>query len=310
MNEIKVLSVNISEEKGVIKKPVDKIDLNEMGVENDAHAGDWHRQVSLLARESIDKFEGILGRKIEFGEFAENITTQGITLYKTKPGDKFYIGDVELEVTQIGKKCHGDGCAIFSQVGKCVMPKEGIFAKVIKTGTINPGDSIKYLPKVIKVLIVTLSDRASKGEYKDKSGPKIFEMVTNYYKSIEMEHFIDHQVIPDDADQLKMILDKAKEEMYDVIITTGGTGIGPRDITVETVQPLLDKEIPGIMEMIRIKYGQEKPNALLSRGVAGVMGSSLVYTLPGSVKAVGEYMTEILKTLQHLIYMLHGIDAH
>jgi len=310
MSEIKVLSVNISEEKGVIKKPVDEIILNEKGVEKDAHAGDWHRQVSLLAKESIDKFESVLGRKIGFGEFAENITTQGITLYKTKPGDKFYIGDVELEVTQIGKKCHGDGCAIFSQVGKCVMPKEGIFAKVIKTGTIKPGDSVKYLPKVIKVLIITLSDRASKGEYEDKSGPKIFEMVSKYYKSIEMEHFIDHQVIPDSADQLKEILGKAKEDMYDVIITTGGTGIGPRDITVETVQPLLDKEIPGIMEMIRIKYGQEKPNALLSRGVAGVMGNSLVYTLPGSVKAVGEYMTEILKTLQHLIYMLHGIDAH
>lgn len=310
MSEIKVVSVNISEEKGVIKKPVEKIFLNEKGVENDAHAGDWHRQVSLLAKESIEKFEEILGRKLEYGEFAENITTEGITLYKTKPGDRLYIGDVELEVTQIGKKCHGDGCAIFSQVGKCVMPKEGIFAKVLKTGEIKPDDTMKYLPKVIKILIVTLSDRASKGEYEDRSGPKINEMLTRYYKSIEMEHLIDHKIIPDDADQLKQILETAKEAIYDVIITTGGTGIGPRDITVETVQEMLDKEIPGIMEMIRIKYGQEKPNALLSRGVAGVMGNSLVYTLPGSVKAVQEYMTEILKTVQHLIYMLHGIDVH
>ncbi|PLX18783.1 MAG: molybdenum cofactor synthesis protein [Marinilabiliales bacterium] len=310
MGEIKVVSVNISEEKGVIKKPVEEILLNEKGIEKDAHAGDWHRQVSLLAKESIEKFEEVLGRKLEYGEFAENITTEGITLYKAKPGDRIYIGDVELEVTQIGKKCHGDGCAIFSQVGKCVMPKEGIFAKVLKTGTVKAGDKIKYLPKVIKVFIVTLSDRASKGEYEDKSGPKIYEMISNYYKSLEMEHFIDHQIIPDDASKLDMILENAKEEMYDVVITTGGTGIGPRDITVETVQSKLDKEIPGIMEMIRIKYGQEKPNALLSRGVAGVMGNSLVYTLPGSVKAVQEYMTEILKTLQHLIYMLHEIDAH
>ena len=144
MNTIKVLSVNISKEKGIIKKPVDQIVLNEKGVENDAHAGDWHRQVSLLAKESIDKFEEVLGRKLGFGEFAENITTEGITLYTMKPGDKLNIGDVELEVTQIGKKCHGDGCAIFSQVGKCVMPKEGIFAKVIKTGKIKPGDEIIY----------------------------------------------------------------------------------------------------------------------------------------------------------------------
>jgi len=144
MNTIKVLSVNVSEEKGVIKKPVDQIVITEKGIENDAHAGDWHRQISLLAKESIDKFEEVLGRKLDFGEFAENITTEGIVLYTMKPGDKLFIGDVEMEVTQIGKKCHGDGCAIFSQVGKCVMPKEGIFAKVLKTGTINPGDEIIY----------------------------------------------------------------------------------------------------------------------------------------------------------------------
>ena len=147
MNKIKVLSVNISEKKGVIKEPVNEIVITEQGVEKDAHAGDWHRQVSLLAKESIDKFEEVLGRKLEFGEFAENITTEGITLYTMKPGDKLNIAGVELEVTQIGKKCHGDGCAIFSQVGKCVMPKEGIFAKVIKTGNIKPGDEIIYTSK-------------------------------------------------------------------------------------------------------------------------------------------------------------------
>lgn len=147
MSEIKVISVNISEKKGVIKKPVEKIILNEKGVVNDAHAGDWHRQVSLLAKESIKKFEEVLGRELEYGEFAENITTEGITLYEMKPGDRILVGETELEVTQIGKKCHGDGCAIFSQVGKCVMPKEGIFAKVLKTGEVKSGDSIKYIPQ-------------------------------------------------------------------------------------------------------------------------------------------------------------------
>ena len=148
MSAIKVISVNISEKKGVIKNPVDEIIITEKGVENDAHAGDWHRQVSLLAKESIEKFEAVLGRKLAYGEFAENITTEGITLYTMKPGDKLNIGNVELEVTQIGKKCHGDGCAIFSQVGRCVMPKEGIFAKVIKTGSIKPGNEIIYTPQM------------------------------------------------------------------------------------------------------------------------------------------------------------------
>lgn len=146
MAAAKVVSVNISEKKGVIKKPVKEVVINHQGVEKDAHAGDWHRQVSLLAKESIDKFEEVLGRKLNFGEFAENITTEGITLYTMKPGDRLKIADVELEVTQIGKKCHGDGCAIFSQVGKCVMPKEGVFAKVIHPGRIKPEDEVIYIP--------------------------------------------------------------------------------------------------------------------------------------------------------------------
>lgn len=141
---IEVLSVNISEKKGTIKTPRNVISLNSKGVENDAHAGDWHRQVSLLSEESIRSFENKLGRKIQFGEFAENITTRGIVLYETKPGDKLTIGETILEVTQIGKKCHGEGCEIFQIVGSCVMPKEGIFCKVIKQGTIKPGDKIEH----------------------------------------------------------------------------------------------------------------------------------------------------------------------
>ena len=143
----KVISVNISEKKGTIKTPRESIYLNHSGVENDAHAGNWHRQVSLLAIESIHKFEKKLGRTMEYGEFAENITTQGIVLYETLPGDTILIGETELEVTQIGKKCHGDGCQIFQIVGSCVMPKEGIFCKVVKGGTIKPEDSIQYIKR-------------------------------------------------------------------------------------------------------------------------------------------------------------------
>ena len=127
-----VISVNISEKKGTIKHPVGSIELNEMGVLGDAHAGPWGRQVSLLAKESIEMFAKDAGRQIQNGEFAENITTDGLVLHHTKPLDRFRIGGTELEVTQIGKKCHGDNCAIFREVGNCVMPKEGIFCRVIK----------------------------------------------------------------------------------------------------------------------------------------------------------------------------------
>ena len=164
-------------------------------------------------------------------------------------------------------------------------------------------------PEKFEILIITLSDRAFRGEYEDLSGPAISGRLTEFFPSLEWQFSISSRIIPDDTERLRDLLESASFK-YNLIITTGGTGIGPRDITVETVKPLLTKDIPGVMEYIRIKYGSVKPNALLSRGVAGIIGKSLIYTLPGSVKAVEEYMTEILKTLKHTINMQYGIDSH
>jgi MOSC domain-containing protein YiiM len=127
-----IKSLNISEKKGTIKTPRKQITLSPFGIEGDAHAGKWHRQISLLAEESILSFEGELGRKIRFGEFAENITTFGFPVHKTKPFDRFATDEIEMEVTQIGKKCHGTNCEIFKQTGNCLMPRYGIFCWVIK----------------------------------------------------------------------------------------------------------------------------------------------------------------------------------
>jgi molybdopterin adenylyltransferase len=165
------------------------------------------------------------------------------------------------------------------------------------------------LPEKYNLLIITLSDRASKGEYEDLSGPAIEELISKFFTSIGSACSIKRILIADDAEKLSDLVARNAVE-NDIIFTTGGTGIGPRDITIETIKPLLTKEIPGIMEFIRIKYGMEKPNALLSRGVAGLIGKCLIYTLPGSVKAVNEYMSEITKTLEHTLYMLYGIDKH
>jgi len=307
---ITVVSVNISEKKGTIKVPVPEIELNELGVAHDAHAGDWHRQVSLLADESVQRFTHAAGRTIKYGEFAENITTKGIELVNTHPLDRLTIGDVELEITQIGKECHGTSCAIFKEVGNCVMPKEGIFARVLKNGIVKAGDEVVYTPRTYKVLVITLSDRASRGEYSDRSGPKIEQLISSFFETEGWRFALDRKLIPDDAEALDTLLNEARENLVDIVITTGGTGIGPRDITPDVVKPFIDKEIPGIMELIRFKYGSLKPNALISRAIAGVMRSTLVYTLPGSVKAVEEYMSEIIPTLRHSIYMLHNLDAH
>jgi MOSC domain-containing protein YiiM len=138
----KVLAVCISENKGERKKPVESVTLRENhGIVGDGHAGDWHRQVSLLAEESIDKMRA-LGLDVAAGDFAENITTSGIVLVTLPIGSRLQIGETLLEVTQIGKECH-TRCAIFYQAGDCVMPKEGIFAKVITGGVIKPGDEIR-----------------------------------------------------------------------------------------------------------------------------------------------------------------------
>lgn len=137
-----VLAVCISEKKGERKTPVESAELRENhGIVGDAHAGDWHRQVSLLAQESIDKMRA-LGLAVSAGDFAENITTSGIDLVSLPIGSRLQIGKTLLEVTQIGKECH-TRCAIYHQAGDCVMPKEGIFARVLAGGTIASGTPIK-----------------------------------------------------------------------------------------------------------------------------------------------------------------------
>ncbi|MEA5009229.1 MOSC domain-containing protein [Clostridium tyrobutyricum] len=141
----KVLAVNISEKKGVVKHPIEKGYFKEnYGLSGDAHAGNWHRQVSLLAQESIDKMKASGVKGLSSGKFAENLTTEGVILYELPVGTKIKVGEALMEVTQIGKECH-KGCAIKNLVGDCIMPREGIFAKVLNSGWIKPQDEIKIL---------------------------------------------------------------------------------------------------------------------------------------------------------------------
>jgi MOSC domain-containing protein YiiM len=139
-----VVAVCISHNKGERKTPVAQVELRENhGIVGDAHAGEWHRQVSLLAMESIAKMQA-LGLAVTTGDFAENLTTQGLDLPSLPIGTQLTVGEALLEVTQIGKVCH-TRCAIFYQAGDCVMPKEGIFAKVLRSGVVTPGSAIEIL---------------------------------------------------------------------------------------------------------------------------------------------------------------------
>lgn len=165
-------------------------------------------------------------------------------------------------------------------------------------------------PDKIRFAIITLSDRASRGEYEDFSGPAISAMIIDFFVAKSINAEIENKLIPDDPQRLSELLMNFVADGVNVVFTTGGTGLGPRDITPDVVKAFLDKEIPGVMEMIRVKYGMTNPAALVSRSIAGVSGRTLVYCLPGSRQAVVEYCQEILPTIVHSMKMILGIDDH
>ena len=303
--ELKIISVSLAAERGR-KYAAEKIELDKSGVIGDVHAN-ASRPISMIDQSHINTFKQITSsRTTETGEFAENIRIEGLSETKVHAFDRFICNKVILEVSQAGKPFHSS----FREIGHYVMPRVGIFMRVLEGGTLQAGDTLHYVPKVFRAKVITLSDRASKGIYEDQSGALIVEKLESFFEKTGWQLSINKQVIPDNREELQAQIDDATQNQYDLIFTTGGTGIGSRDITLSVVKPLLDHEIPGIMEQIRMKYGSLKPNALLSGGIAGTIDSALIYTLPGSVKAVNEYMQEILNTLQHLIYMKADMDVH
>ena len=147
----KVLAICISKHKGTLKNEVSEANfIEEFGIEGDAHAEKWHRQVSLLAFEKIDDFRN-KGGNVDFGAFGENLVVDGIELHKLPVGQQLQVGEVLLEVTQIGKECH-DKCAIYYQVGECIMPKNGIFTRVLKGGKVKVGDQCTLIDSGKKIL--------------------------------------------------------------------------------------------------------------------------------------------------------------
>lgn len=296
----KVLSVNISEKKGTFKFPVTAGQLKrEAGIIGDAHAGNWHRQISLLAQESVDKMTALGVKDLTPGKFAENITTEGLELHTLPIGQRLKIGGAIVEVTQIGKECH-QHCQIYHQVGMCIMPTEGIFVKVIAEGEIKPGDEIALLPG-IRAAVVIASDKGSAGEREDLSGPAIKEAAQ------DVAHVVKTLVLPDEREKLAAALrDLADIGEYDVIFTSGGTGFAPRDVTPEATMDIIDRLVPGIPEAMRQESMRYTKHAMLSRAVAGIRKKTLIINMPGSPKAVRECMAVILPALPHAVETLRG----
>lgn len=294
----KVIAVCTSERKGTQKNTVSEIMLvPDHGIEGDAHAGKWHRQVSLLALEKIQGFRE-KGASVDYGGFGENIITEGFDLSSLPVGTRFKIGDALLELTQIGKECHTH-CAIYHQVGDCIMPREGVFTEVLEGGTVRAGDEIELIeadPKrAYTAAWITLSDKGASGEREDKSGPLIGEILTEAGYNV-----IEGLLISDDAGKLKsQIIKLADQRQVNVIFTTGGTGFAPRDITPEATEEVCDRMTPGIAEAIRAYSMTKTPKAMLSRATAGMRKQTLIINLPGSPKAVKECLEFLLDPLEH-----------
>ncbi|KAF0198030.1 MAG: molybdenum cofactor synthesis domain-containing protein [Bacillota bacterium] len=268
------------------------------GIQGDAHAGPWHRQVSLLAAESIEKMQE-LGLKVFPGAFAENITTRNLLLPALPLGTRLTIGDAVVSVTQIGKVCH-TRCAIYHQAGDCVMPREGIFVEVLRGGVIAPGDGVVVWPR-FRALVITLSDRCSRGETADESGPALLGELSLLGAEVT------HCLLPDDSTLLaQTLIQSSDNNTVDLIVTTGGTGLSPRDITPETTLRCIEREVPGIAEEMRRLSLMKTPHAMLSRAVAGIRGQTLIVNLPGSKKGARECFDVFRGALPHALEVLTG----
>jgi molybdopterin adenylyltransferase len=309
MAEGKLLHVCISAKKGIAKHEVPSVSvLVEHGVEGDAHAGDWHRQISLLAHTDIE-FMRAKGLNLKPGAFGENLVIDGLDCDELGVGTQLRIGPVLLELTQIGKVCH-TRCAIYYTTGDCIMPRTGLFARVLKGGELHPGMLVQLVHKIarstIQAAVVTVSDRCAAGTTRDTAGPAVAELLSKELNA----RIAWTRVVPDESDQIAAVLKDFCDRRVDLVITVGGTGIAPRDVTPEATRTVIDRELPGLAEAMRVASAQLTPNALLSRAIAGVRRETLVLNLPGSMKAATENLCAALPALPHAVKMLRGEVAH
>ena len=303
----KLLAICTSPKRGTVKTEVPSALLTpEWGILEDAHGGSWHRHVSMLRAEKIDAFRKKIW--VEYGAFGENLVIEGFDFRNLPVTSRFAIGDVVLEMTQIGKECHND-CIIKQQTGECIMPREGVFAKVITGGEIHVGDQVTMLPALenppLRAAVITLSDKGSRGEREDKSGPLIAQMLTAAGYVVE-----ETMILPDEARALKaQLIRMADGRQVNLVLTTGGTGFSPRDITPEATCAVADRNAPGIAEAMRYHGLSITPRAMLSRGVSVLRGKTLIVNLPGSPKAVQEDLEYILPSLEHGVRIAAGLDG-
>jgi len=309
----KIIAVCTSPQKGTAKSNIRKAEfISNYGLAGDAHAGVDHRQVSLLSHQKIKEFRA-KGADVKEGSFGENLIIDGIDLHSLSVGAFLECNGVILQISQIGKECHNH-CAIFNKMGDCIMPREGVFAKVIRGGFISAGDEINPCNKNIhRVWIITASDKGFKGEREDKSGEVIREILEAYDPLDAKQNIFfvtgytllaDEQV--DLENEMKRICDS---KLADLILTTGGTGFSERDCMPEATSAIAQRFVPGIAEAMRIASMKITKRAMLSRGISAIREKTLIINLPGSPKAVRENLEFIISELPHGLDILTGRDG-
>ncbi len=301
----KVVAVCVSSERGTQKQNVGSGRfVVGWGIEGDAHAGRWHRQVSMLGLDQIAAFNA-RGAGVEPGAFGENLVVEGFEFRALPVGTLLRCGGVLLEITQIGKECHNH-CEIYRRMGDCIMPREGVFARVLCEGVIRVGDEMaveaRQGVRPWQAAVITLSDKGARGERMDESGPAI----AGRLKAAGYE-VVEQLLIADDAEMLKKQLCRlADQRQLDLVLTTGGTGFSPRDVTPEATLAVAERSAPGIAEAIRAASLAVTSRAMLSRGTAVIRGKTLIINLPGSPKACMESMDVFLDVVPHGLELLRG----
>lgn len=305
MNSGIVKAICISPKRGTEKQRIDEGHfIKEFGIEGDAHGGSWHRQISLLSYDKVEVFNQ-QGADVEDGAFGENLVVAGIDFSVLPVGTRLRAGSAELEMTQIGKECHSH-CNIYKRMGDCIMPREGVFARVIKEGMIRSGDIMEVeLPsddRPFMAAVITLSDKGAMGERVDESGPAAKELLEAAgYEVVEL------LLLPDEPEVLKkQLIRLADSRQVDLIFTSGGTGFSLRDQTPEATMAVADRNAPGIAEALRYQSMQITDRAMLGRGVSVIRGQTLIVNLPGSPKAVRESIGFIIHALDHGLKILRG----
>ena len=299
----KVIAVCTSDRKGIQKTDVKSGTFEtEWGISGDSHAGKWHRQISLLSADKIEAFNQ-KGAGVIPGAFGENLVVEGFDFRALPVGTLLRCNDVLLEMTQIGKECHSH-CEIYKKMGDCIMPREGVFARVLEPGTISVGDEMvieeRKTPRPWQAAVITLSDKGFKGEREDKSGPAIAERLEKAGYEV-----VEKILIPDEGVLLKRHLMRlCDQRQLDLILTTGGTGFSPRDITPEVTLSVADRNAPGIAEAMRAESLKITPHAMLSRAASIIRGKTLIINLPGSPKACMENMDVFLDTIPHAMGLM------